>query len=299
MKWHIRKLLHKNKIPKEKDVSPLEETCPPLCSEEPQSGQQLRWECFENNLAQRMGKSKAKKIVLKSLAPNDNPIWSGALMDKQSKESDSSRGDKVVGDSVLMRTTDENGNIPRTGSTSSSVPMEESGPTKIYSKRDPAKATMTKKPSESDTVSLKSRATTTTASSETTPSRNDFSSVTDSIAYTGTYTRATLESLVDDKPTTGTLPTPMITVERYDSPSLGTDSIAYTGSYTRTTMETLVDDESTIATLPTPLIAIERVLMIMSSLFLCGPAQDESTSCRWSVKHRADKRVVKSVVNRN
>jgi hypothetical protein len=84
MKWHIRKVLHKNKIPKERDVkipkerdvSPMEETRPPFYSEEPQSGHQLRWECFESNLAQRMGKSKAKKIVLKSLAPNENPIWS-------------------------------------------------------------------------------------------------------------------------------------------------------------------------------------------------------------------------------
>jgi hypothetical protein len=237
---------------------------------------------------------------LKSLAPNENPIWSEALMDKQSKESDSSRGDKVVGDSVLMRTTDEKVNIPRTGSTSSSVPMEESGPTKIYSKRDRAKATMTKKPSESDSVGLKSSATTSTVSSETTPSGNDFPSVgTDSIAYTGTYTRATLESQVDDKPTIGTLPTPFITIERNDSPSVGTNSIAYTGSYTRATLETLVDDESTIATLPTPLISIERVFMIMSSLFLCGPAQDESTSCRWRMKHRANKGVVQSVVDRN
>ena len=225
----------------------------PFSSEEQQTEQQqqLRWECFVNNLAQRMGKPTVKKkdtaaqeggskeTTLKSLAPDE---LSEALMYERSQRSDSSRGNKAVDNSVLTRTTDENVTISRKCSSSSSVPMEESGPTKIYFKRDdPAKeaaATMTEKPpsKRDNSVSIKSLATTSTLSWETTPSHNDF-------------------------------------------PSVGTDSIAYTGSYTRaSTWESLVEDESTIGTLPTPfLITIERVFMILSSLFLCNRMQGEST----------------------
>lgn len=267
--WRIHKLLHGNTSPNERDMSPTEEICPPFSSEEPQSEQQLRWESFENNLAQRMGKSTvkkdiadqergSKKIVSKSLAPKEKPVWSRALMDDLGQKPDPSRRNKVVGKSVLMSTADEKADIPRASTTSSSVPVEESGPTKIYTERNPAKATMKNKPSESDFVSLKSRATTSTTSSESTLSTCDSPSVaTDSIAYTGSYTRATLESLVDDE----------LSLITFDQ-----------GSYTPCRW----DDESSIGTLPTPLIAIERLVMRLSSLFLCDAVQDEPTPCRSS-----------------
>lgn len=61
-KWRtsVRKLLHKKKRPNEKQLIPTKEICHISSKEPQQRDEKLRWDSFENKLAQRMRSAEKK-----------------------------------------------------------------------------------------------------------------------------------------------------------------------------------------------------------------------------------------------